>query len=285
MRSIVRPITAIALVAVGLATLAQALVAHDLFLRPRDYIVKPGATLDVRVLNGGFSSSVALVDAARLRDLTLRGPGSEVHPDRTSWTGSGTESTWRVAVGSAGTYLLGASLTPRTIRLSGKEFNGYLEEEGLPQVLEARRKAHTQDDSTHERYAKHVKALVRVGDPLGGSTARADTAFRIALGYPAEIIPLTNPYRRDAGQGFAIRALIDGQPVENQFVLYGGVDTRGKRIRERRVRTNDHGVANLSIAQRGTWYVKFIRMLDVPPSPTDSVNYESKWATLTFAIP
>jgi hypothetical protein len=264
--------------------MVQVLTAHDLFLRPKDFMVKEGSTFDVRILNGTFMSSEALVAPERLRDLSVAGPNGRTNPDRGGWTGAGKESSWRVSVGGPGTYVIGASLTPKTIRLTGEQFNGYLKEEGLPEVLEARRKTRTLGESAHERYAKHVKALIRVGPPLGAAAARTDTAFRVALGYPAELIPLDNPYRSGVVP-LAVRALVEGLPVTNQVVLYGGRDVAGKQIRERRVRTNADGVARLSIAQRGTWYVKFIRMLPVAASANDSVTHESKWATLTFATP
>jgi hypothetical protein len=37
----------------------------------------------------------------------------------------------------------------------------------------------------------------------------------------------------------------------------------------------------VSIASAGSWYVKFIHMVAVNG---DTVNYESKWATLTFQV-
>ena len=41
------------------------------------------------------------------------------------------------------------------------------------------------------------------------------------------------------------------------------------------------GVARFVIRTPGKWYVKFINMV---PVSGDSVNYESKWATLTFQV-
>ena len=40
------------------------------------------------------------------------------------------------------------------------------------------------------------------------------------------------------------------------------------------------GEVRVPITRRGKWYVKFIRMDAVK----DSVDYESKWASLTFEI-
>ena len=275
-------VTAMVAVMIGLAVVAAD--AHDLFLRPRDFVVRAGTQVHVRVLNGTFTTSEAAVARSRLRDLTVVGPTGVSHPDRSSWTDSAKESNWRVALQEPGTHVLGASLGPKTIRLSGTEFNGYLSEEGLPHIVVARRAARQLGDSAHERYAKHVKALVRVE---GGQTLRpsADTAHRVVLGYPAELVPLDDPYQLRAGGILRVRALVDGRPVPNQVVQAGGRTTSGQRIAQREVRTDSAGIARFRMDTRGTWYAKFISMRPVPASAKDSVNYESKWATLTFARP
>ena len=41
------------------------------------------------------------------------------------------------------------------------------------------------------------------------------------------------------------------------------------------------GLANIPLATAGVWYIKFI---DVPKIAKDSVDYESKWATLPFEV-
>ena len=267
---------------IGIAVVAAD--AHDLFLRPRDFVVRAGTEVHVRVLNGTFTTSEAAVARSRLRELTVVGPTGVSHPDRSSWADSAKESSWRVTLHEPGTHVLGASLDPKTIRLSGSQFNGYLSEEGLPNILAARRAARQLGDSAHERYAKHVKALVRA-EGGGEVPARADTAYRALLGYPAELVPLDDPYRLPARGTLRVRALVDGRPVSNQIVQAGGRTASGQRIAQREVRTDSAGIARFRLDSRGTWYVKFISMQRVPKSERDSVNYESKWATLTFARP
>ena len=68
-------------------------------------------------------------------------------------------------------------------------------------------------------------------------------------------------------------------------MLSGGRTADGKQIAEQRVRTDASGNASIRLSRRGTWYVKFIQMMPVPTSAGDSVTHESKWATLTFAMP
>lgn len=273
----------IASVMVGVLT-ASVLNAHDLFLRPRDYVVAPDGAVDVRVLNGTFTTSESPLTPDRLLDLSVVGPSGRVHPDRFGWTAAGKESGWRVRLGGTGTHVLGASLLPRTIHLTGAQFNDYLREEGLPDVLAHRRAAGVATSPAHERYAKHVKALVRVEGRGTTVPSAGDTAYRVILGYPAELVPLADPYRMHQGQSLEVRALVDGAPAVRQVLLSGGRTVDGKTIAERRVRTGGDGMARITLSQRGTWYVKFIHMVPIPASAGDSVTHESKWATLTFAV-
>jgi uncharacterized GH25 family protein len=275
---------AVAAAAVMTLVVVAVAAAHDLFLKPREFVVRPGATVHVRVLNGSFTSSESAVARERLRDLVVVGPAGIAHPDRAAWTDSAKESGWRVVLNEPGTHVLGASLDPKTIRLSGTQFNGYLREEGLADVVAARKAERRLGEPAHERYAKHLKALVRVqGNTTQG--AGADTAYRTALGYPAELVPLDDPYALGSGALLRVRALVDGQPARNQVVQAGGRTASGARIAEREVRTDSAGMARFRLDSRGTWYVKFISMRPIPASAGDSVDYESKWATLTFARP
>ena len=72
----------------------------------------------------------------------------------------------------------------------------------------------------------------------------------------------------------------DGQPLVNQFVM-AGRELKGQEIAGAAVRTDAKGIARVPLKGAGKWYVKFIQMtrLNEP-----QVNYESKWATLTFEM-
>lgn len=246
------------------------LAAHDLFLKLDAYLVSPGTALIVRVLNGTFSTSEGGVARDRVRDITLLTATGVRRLDTTEWVVGRDTSILTVSTGASGTYVLGVSLSPREIRLDAKDFNDYLAHDGLPDVLAARRRSGELDRPARERYSKHVKALVQVGD-------RRTPAFQTALGYPAELIPLDNPYALGAGGIFRVRALVDGRPVGNQLVILGG------RRSQHSARTDGAGVAHFRVARGGVWYVKFIHMR--PAAGDSTIDYESKWATLTFGVP
>jgi hypothetical protein len=262
------------LLAAGLTLCATSLLAHDLFLRPDSFFLRVGAPVRVRVLNGTFTASEGAVAPERLRDLSLAGPAGRTQLDTAGWLTRGDTSMLTVRASTAGTWVLGASLLPRTIRLEAADFNEYLAHDGIPDVLEARRRSGELDRPARERYSKHVKTLLQVGAARSGG-------YGVVLGYPAELVPLDNPYRLGVGGVLRVRALVDGAPVRGQAVLSGGRTPAGAVIRERTVRTDAAGVARIPLRSPGAWYVKFIHMV---PVRADSLDYESKWATLTFGV-
>jgi uncharacterized GH25 family protein len=254
---------------------AGSLAAHDLFLRPQSFFVSPGATITVRVLNGTFAKSENAVAKDRVRDIAVVTPAGLTRLDTAVWEDRGDTSVLTVRAGESGTYVIGASVRPNELRLEAKDFNAYLASDGVPDVLEARRRNSELDRPARERYSKHVKAVVQVGDRRTGG-------YETALGYPAELIPLDNPYALRPGATLRVRAVVEGTPVANQFVISGGRTASGARIAQRSVRTDSAGVARVRIRSRGTWYVKFIHMERASSDTT--IDYESKWATLTFGV-
>ena len=261
----------------GLALLllaASALDAHDLFLKPFAFFVAPDSEARLRVLNGTFEKSENSVTRDRIRDLSVVGPGGVAHPNTSGWSDTGDTSVFVFRTGAAGTYLVGASTLPRALRLDAKAFNEYLASDGVVDMLEMRRRSNQLNTPSHERYSKHVKTLLQVGE------ARTP-GFDAVLGYPAELVPLDNPYATKVGGAIRVRALVDGRSVANQLVIAGGRTPSGARLRVSTLRTGADGVSRVPISSPGYWYVKFIHMV---PVTGDSVNYESKWATLTFQV-
>lgn len=269
MRRLLPPVAA----AIALLALAATASAHDLFLRLESYFVPANSPVVIRVLNGTFAKSEGTVQRNRLREITLAAAGTRQLLDTTAWSDtSKTTSTLSLQTTDPGTYVIGASTKPRLIALTGKDFNAYLKEDGLPDVLAARGRSGQLGKPARERYHKHVKAIVQVGE-----TRTED--YRVEFGYPAELIPLSNPYASHVGQMLVFRCLVDGAPARRQYVM-AGYDAGSGKVAAHGYRADSAGVVRVPITRRGKWYVKFIRMEPVQ----DSVDYESKWASLTFEV-
>lgn len=260
-------------IAVLILTAATTLFAHDLFLLPDAFFVTPGSSVSVRVLNGTFDKSEGAVAVARIRDLSVVTPNARTKPSTDAWRATGDTSAFSFPVGEAGNYVIGLSTLARTIRLDAKDFNEYLATEGSPAILSQRKRTGEDTLPASERYSKHVKALLQVGSTHSSS-------YGAVLGYPAELIPLNNPYALRRGKSLRVRALVEGKPEADQLLYYGGRKANGTTVRERSVRTDRAGVASVRISSSGEWYIKFIHMVKVA---RDTVDYESNWATLTFA--
>ncbi|MGQ0702234.1 MAG: DUF4198 domain-containing protein [Gemmatimonadales bacterium] len=272
MRIRLRRRTRLALLVAAFALLAGPLGAHDLFLKLSTYFLPPNTAVNALLLNGTFTVSENSVSRDRIADVSLVGPGGRTALDTTALSPIRDSTHVRFRTGESGTYVAGLSVRPREISLSGPEFNGYLKEEGLEDVVAERTRTATLGDSATERYAKHVKAVFQVGD-------RRSEEFSAVLGYPAEIVPVENPYTLTRGEVLQVRCLVNGQPAGGLTVLAGGRTRMGARIQQARATTDANGVASVRLTASGRWYVKFISMRR---SSEPGLTHESQWATLTF---
>lgn len=259
-----------------LVSSATTLWAHDLFLKLNDYFIAPNRAVKVAVLNGTFSTSENYITRDRLRDVSLVGEGKRTSVDTSEWTPApgGKSGFVSVRVAGPGTYLLGASTLPRELKLPGKEFNAYLKDEGLGDMLALREREGDLEKPSNERYHKHVKAIFQVGE-------KRTNDYALVLGYPAEIVPAQNPYDLKVGSELAVRCLLAGRPAADVVVLAGGRTKSGSRIAVQSVRANADGGATIKLSAAGLWHVKFISM---EKRNTDGLTHESRWATLTFAV-
>jgi uncharacterized GH25 family protein len=248
--------------------------AHDLFLRPDAFFLKPGAAIDAKVFSGTFSKSENAITRDRLADLSIVTPSGREAIERTLWTEVDPQSTLKTTTGTEGTYVLGAAIHPRLLKLEGAAFNAYLKEEGLDGVIAARKAQKRLNEGSRERYSKYVKALVQVGE------ARTD-AFATPLGYAAEIVPLANPYTHRVGDTLQVRCLVDGAPATGLVVFAGGRTPSGARFAAQRLVADKDGLVTVTLTAAGAWYVKFVHMRERQEA---DVNYESRWSTLTFGV-
>jgi hypothetical protein len=280
-------------VLITFAALSVAVVAtaraHTMFLKLESYFLEPNSTAEVSLLNGDFDISENPITRDRMADVSVVGPQGVVHPPTSAWRDTAAfhwnpdsldTSVLRFETKGAGTYLLGVSTTATVFELTAQEFNDYLVHDGIIDVTADREASGKMGNAAVERYSKHVKALIQVGD------ARTDE-FSHELGYPAEFMPLQNPYELSVGDELQVRFLRAGKPVANQLVYANheynhAHDDAGGHVESVTTRTNSDGVATIPLSAGGRWYVRTIHMVETT-SEAD-VDYESNWATLTFEI-
>lgn len=257
-----------------------ALAGHDLFLKPASGYLRPDTPVDVQLVNGTFANSENTVTRDRFLDCRISGPDGQVaHPSTDQWRDEDTTSILNFRTGPPGNYAVGVSTRPRMIELSADDFNAYLKHDGVLDTLQAREDRGQSGLDARERYAKHVKTIVQVGE-------QTSPAWQQRFGYPVEFVPLQNPYSLSAGDTIEVVFLEDGRPVANQRVYashegFHGHDEQGNHIEAFQGRTDKDGKVRIPLGEPGRWYVRTILMKE---SADEGVDYESKWATLTFEI-
>lgn len=258
----------------ALASAATLVAGHDLFIKMDSYFLPPNTPVRIPIINGTFQQSENSITTDRVSDVSIVHQGQRKAVGTGDWA-TDTDTTYLgLRTGEAGTYVVGVSTLVRQLGLDAADFNQYLASDGVIDVLKQRALDKELDQGSWEQYSKHVKAVFQVGDrPTGG--------LDVVLGYPAELIPLANPYALQVGGEMVVRALVDGKPVAGQLVIAGGDGGAHGVIAERETRTDAQGVARFRVDQAGRWYVKFINM---QKTEAEGLDYESKWATLSFEI-
>ena len=269
--------------------IVTAVRAHTMFLKLDSFFLEPNSTASVALINGDFDLSENVITRDRMLDVSVVGQGRVVHPPHSAWKDSAVfhwspdsvdTAILTFNTGDPGTYVIGVSTAARVLTMTAEEFNEYLVHDGITDAIEQRAAAEKTNDDATERYSKHVKALVQVGDARS-----ADWSHE--LGYPAEFVPLQNPYELAVGDELRVRFLRAGQPVADQLVYasydgHHGHDEAGEHMEAVTARTNSDGVAAVPLREAGRWYVRTIHLVETPSEP--DVDYESNWATLTFEV-
>jgi hypothetical protein len=248
--------------------------AHDLFLKPDSFFAGVGKKISISVMNGTFQSSEGAVAFARLTDVSVVAPsGARTAPKEADFTKNETTAFLSLTPTEAGNYVVGLSTAWRENGLPAKEFNEYLVGEGIPDVLETRKRDGELEKDARYRYSKYVKTILQTG-------AAPTDNYKTVLGYAVEMVPQQNPYQLKKGATLQVLCLKDGKPLVGQTVLTGR-ETKGKLAPEASVRSDRDGMIKIKLDEPGKWYAKFINMVKIDDA---KLNYESKWATLTFEI-
>ena len=250
--------------------------AHELFLRPDSFFLKPNSPEVLKVVNGTFDQSLAIFARTRMRDVSIVGDGKLSQPPASDWHDANAASYLSFNTGAAGTYVAGVSSKSGVRPQPADDFRAFLKLYGALDGLaafESGRKLET----VRLRASKHVKAAVQVGD-------KASADFARPLGHPVEIVLGTNPYQIKLNDELSFQVLHQGKPLPNHRVYAGHAgfnedDSAPKRINTQELRTDSLGVARFKVGKKVAWYLALIHVVPVSDGEAD---YEATWATHTF---
>ena len=246
--------------------------AHDFWLVPDAFQMKPGEALVVRGQTGSsFPGSEAAVAVERIREARVVGADGEERI--TDLSHQGKSLLLRHRLRTAGQRIVAVSIGWRHVRESAESFRRYLVLEGAPEALQRYERAGLLPaDSTVRRYAKYAKTVVEVG---GGNRA-----YSRVIGHPLEFIPLEDPGR--ASGRLRLRLLFGGSPLANARVHAGAAPARGvSAAPSLELMTSEAGVIELPLDAAGSWNVRTLHI--VPSAPTADAAWDVHWATFVFS--
>lgn len=208
-----------------IALTAVPLMAHDLYLMPKPFRVKPGETVTVAFHNGDdFPVPDRPPRVERMRHPRARLKGKAIPFQNLRVDGKFLLA--EVTLLTAGTALLSVHSKPNFIELAPLKFEEYLKHEGLEHVIRRRAEPNEAASSGRERYSKYVKSLVTSG--------ASDRSFSQPVGFPIEIIPESDPSALKAGDTLPVRVLFRGKPPADLQVEMAWLTAEGKAERRPR---------------------------------------------------
>ncbi|HEX4439282.1 MAG TPA: DUF4198 domain-containing protein [Thermoanaerobaculia bacterium] len=266
-----------ALVALLASLAAGPLLAHDFWLEPSTFAPAPGQVVSVRLMVGQKFRGEPIPRTASLIEkfVLVTAEGETPMPGR-----EGGDPAGLARAGSAGLATIAYRSRNSPVSLEAEKFEQYLKDEGLDAVSAARRKRGETGKPARELFARCAKALLSVG---GAGASGADRA----LGLTLELVAEKNPYavwaaapaEPAAAASLPVRLLYEGKPLSGALIVAFPYDAPEAA---QSVRTDAAGRAAIDISRRGQWLVKAVHMI---PSSSPEADWQSLWASLTFAAP
>lgn len=269
---------------------------HMVFLRPISYQLDPGETSNIIVLDGTFEESVIAVAETSIDKLQIRSPRRQFKQNLDSWEsleegsklwqkskeisgGSNLNHTsvFEIIPKDEGSHAISLELKAFRVAAYADEFREYLKTE-LASSLDLGALGFTDDKAIiKERFIKVAKTLIQVGDVPSDQVTKP-------MNLLMEIVPVTHPVEANVGDTLQFKVLEKRKPRRGQPVFVGRNQglSPGEEEESIILVSDDKGVISVPITHDGIWWMKFV---DIQPAPKrDSVDFVSRWASLTFEI-
>lgn len=176
-----------------------------------------------------------------------------------------------------GTQVFVQERGPLYIVLEPEKFETYLGEEGLEAVRDGRRRTGEAARPGRERYRRYLKAILHAGEVTGG----ADDPATRPQGQRLEIVPQTPPADWRPGGPLIARVLFEGRPLAGVLVTLA--QRPGDTVTQQSARSDVRGEVTFVVKERGLSLLRGVHMQRA--EGTEDADWDSFWASVTFAVP
>ncbi|MBY6115213.1 DUF4198 domain-containing protein [Mameliella alba] len=256
-----------------LAVLAAPLSAHEFWIEPSGPRFDEGAAVQARLLVGtelkGATYSYNPQNFTRFEIVTAAGvqpvegrvgdkPALNMVPE-----GNGLATIVHVTRNYNLTYR------------EWEKFTGFCTEKDFTWAIDRHLERGLGQDRVRERYSRHAKSLVALGEGVGADRG---------LGLITEIVAEANPFTDDLSDGMPVRVLYQGAPRADVQVELFERDPEGN-VTIHRYRTDAEGRATIGVKPGHFYLVDAVVMRELEIEEEGDPAWESLWASLTFEVP
>ena len=247
--------------------------AHEFWLEPEDFTPERG--VDV-VINHNYGQNFKGDGLPYVADWHERYFVAEIRSERPILGFDGDLPAVTMRFLKPGLKILAYDGTPENQSFETfAKFEAFLAKAGLAHIAERHRALGKPETDITERFARQAKLLLGVGADTEAVRGRDR-----AVGLRLELVADRNPYRLKPGERLPVRLLFDGEPIADVTIHAFNRQDPENPVK---TTTDAEGRADIALPVSGPYLLSAIHMFESPPS--DTADWSSLWASLTFAIP
>ncbi|MCK0168355.1 DUF4198 domain-containing protein [Jannaschia sp. S6380] len=253
--------------------IAAPLQAHEFWIEAEDYTVAPGAEVVARFRNGQelVGSALSYIPGRAERFDMIAGGDMTKVPARI-----GDNPAFRVADLPEGLLTILHVTTDQFVTYSEwAKWVKFTEHKDFAFTQQAHLDRGLPQEEFRERYRRHAKALVAVGDGAGSDAAR---------GLLVEFVAGANPYTDDLSDGLPVQILFDGAPRPGAQIEMFEKDATGE-VAVTLHKADADGRAVLPVRPGREYLLDHVVILPLEPEEARDPVWQTHWAALTFAVP
>lgn len=251
-------------------------MSHEFWIAPEAYQVESGGSLQAHFRNGeGFEGrSLSYFDQRSVRfEMLAGGTVTQLTPR------AGDKPAFTLPEGTKdGLIVVVHETTPSSLTYRDWEkFLKFAAHKDFTTAAADHIAAGWSQEKFKERYTRHAKALMAVGDGEGADQP---------TGMATEFTALTNPYAATFTNEMKVALTYNGQPrPDAQVEVFARAPDNTVTITLHR--TDDKGIATIPVTPGHTYLFDAVvlRKADNPDANHDDPLWETLWAALTFKVP
>ncbi|KUF09325.1 DUF4198 domain-containing protein [Pseudoponticoccus marisrubri] len=256
-----------------LALLAAPAAAHEFWIDPHDFRIDPGdaAVADIRV--GEKLEGVAYRYVPRnFRRFDIV-TGAETRPVEGR---AGDRPALDMALETPGlSVVVHVSRDHDLTYTEWQKFVDFCAHKDFDWAVERHLDRGLGKEVVRERYSRHAKSLIAVGEGAGADRQ---------VGLVAEIVARANPYTDALDGRFPVTVYHEGAPRPDAQVEVFERAPDGS-VTVSLYRTDAEGHAEIAVTPGHMYLVDHVVMRELPVTSPDDPAWESLWASLTFEVP